>query len=531
MIILVKKRYYFYLLLIIYFAYSVVVILRSSFIMHGVRYFSLFDDEMISMRYAQNFARGYGLIWNPGGEKVQGFTNLLWTLYMAVIHLFPVPLPKMSLVIQLTGVLCIIVSLFFVKKIAELVSNNSHFVIFFSVLFSAFYFPLINWSVILGTEVSILTLLLTLVTYKSLVIAKTKKFSILLFLILGLGIIVRLDFLVPSMAIVLFLLFIDKTNRREYIFKGIPLLLLFIIGIFLFQFFYYHSILPNSYYLKLTGYPILNRITRGMYTTIKSVNVLLFLIPFIYLYVSKNIKVFLLLELYMAVILYNIYVGGDAWESYGGANRYVVIAMPLFFISIFMTLFSINKLIKHKYLYFYNKYRTIETFIIFIFFILINSGSDNMLSQLFLLGKPYYKTLVSEGQVELAYRLTKSTTPNAKIAIVLAGTAPYFTHRYFVDLLGKNESIIAREQARYETTYKSSLQKYISFIPGHMKWDYSYIITKYKPDLFAQTYGPDENIQYLSNDYIRVLTPEKDVFFIRKKTKNVIMTGLKIQTQ
>ena len=63
-----------------------------------------------------------------------------------------------------------------------------------------------------------------------------------------------------------------------------------------------------------------------------------------------------------------------------------------------------------------------------------------------------------------------------------------------------------------------------------MKWDYPYIITKYKPDLFAQTYGSDENIQYLSKDYIQVLTPESDVFFIQKETKNVIMTDLRVQT-
>jgi len=60
------------------------IIYRSSFIgIDGRRYFSLFDDAMVSMRYAWNLSHGLGLVWNPG-ERVEGYTNLLMTLLMAV---------------------------------------------------------------------------------------------------------------------------------------------------------------------------------------------------------------------------------------------------------------------------------------------------------------------------------------------------------------------------------------------------------------------------------------------------------------
>jgi arabinofuranosyltransferase len=39
------------------------------------------DDAYISFRYAQNAIRGYGLVFNPG-ERVEGFTNFLWTAAM-----------------------------------------------------------------------------------------------------------------------------------------------------------------------------------------------------------------------------------------------------------------------------------------------------------------------------------------------------------------------------------------------------------------------------------------------------------------
>jgi hypothetical protein len=41
------------------------------------------DDSFISYRYAYNLVHGRGLVFNPG-EYVEGYTNLLWTLLMAL---------------------------------------------------------------------------------------------------------------------------------------------------------------------------------------------------------------------------------------------------------------------------------------------------------------------------------------------------------------------------------------------------------------------------------------------------------------
>jgi hypothetical protein len=41
------------------------------------------DDAFISFRYADNLVRGQGLVFNPG-ERVEGYTNFLWTLLMAL---------------------------------------------------------------------------------------------------------------------------------------------------------------------------------------------------------------------------------------------------------------------------------------------------------------------------------------------------------------------------------------------------------------------------------------------------------------
>src|SRR5512143_4323861 len=76
------------LLGVIYAAWAALFIYRSSYVgIDGQRYFGLFDDAMISMRYAWNFAHGLGLVWNSG-ERVEGYSNLLMTLVMSLASLF-----------------------------------------------------------------------------------------------------------------------------------------------------------------------------------------------------------------------------------------------------------------------------------------------------------------------------------------------------------------------------------------------------------------------------------------------------------
>ncbi len=78
--------------------------------------------------------------------------------------------------------------------------------------------------------------------------------------------------------------------------------------------------------------------------------------------------------------------------------------------------------------------------------------------------------------VEAVHALNKVTTQDAKIAIAVAGTIPYFSERQFIDVLGKCDSYIAH----LPILIPSKLSDYQ---PGHMKGDYKYSIGKLKPDL------------------------------------------------
>jgi len=71
-------------------------IVDTSFELDGRRGFCLFDDAMISMRYARNLAHGQGLRWNAGAPPVEGYTNFLWTVWMAALQLLPIAQPFRS---------------------------------------------------------------------------------------------------------------------------------------------------------------------------------------------------------------------------------------------------------------------------------------------------------------------------------------------------------------------------------------------------------------------------------------------------
>ena len=60
------------------------------------------DDAFISFRYARNLADGHGLVFNIG-ERVEGYTNFLWTVILALLYKLGADLPNAA---RSLGALC-----------------------------------------------------------------------------------------------------------------------------------------------------------------------------------------------------------------------------------------------------------------------------------------------------------------------------------------------------------------------------------------------------------------------------------------
>jgi hypothetical protein len=153
-------------------------IYESSFIaIDGNRYFCLFDDAMISMRYAWNFAHGEGLVWNPG-EYIQGYTNLLMTLVMSFATLV-FDKSTAALFIQVLGVFFTLAIAYATMQIANYFVQDKNcqrqaFIRVIAFVCTLSYYPLAYWS-LMGMETGLLTLLCLLGVLAALNYTKNKN--------------------------------------------------------------------------------------------------------------------------------------------------------------------------------------------------------------------------------------------------------------------------------------------------------------------------------------------------------------------
>jgi hypothetical protein len=93
----------------------------------------------------------------------------------------------------------------------------------------------------------------------------------------------------------------------------------------------------------------------------------------------------------------------------------------------------------------------------------------------------------------LVRKLRAIAEPAAAVAVVWAGTPAYFSDFRMVDTLGYNDRHIARGQPARELTEDS----FDDFVPGHVKWDYSYLLDERRPDAFLQLWGGREVVLLL----------------------------------
>jgi hypothetical protein len=530
-----KDHFFFTLVVAAFLVYAGLFVYRTSFVIDGERYFALFDDAMISMRYARNLANGYGLVWNPGGERVEGYTNPLWVLYMSLIHLLPLPQSKTSLLVQLTAAVVLAVNLWFVRKIALAVSNGSNAVSVGAVVLTAWYLPINHWS-LQGMEVSILILIMSVCLWRALTCLEEGSFCVSLYILLGLSTFIRQDMTIPYGGLMLFQTAADSLNRRRHLMWGSVTLASTSAAQTLFRLWYFGDILPNTYYLKLTGYPVALRITQGLYVLLQFVwhlNVWLFALPFA-LAVKGDRRILLLLWALIVQMMYSVYVGGDAWEYWGGSNRYISIAMPGFLILLAYALFLVSRFISgvmsatspRAAMATPNGNGYLFPALILCAVMSVNSRYGVAAwAELLLITPPLHSGNYQNNHrdVEQALLLREITTAEATIAVARAGTIPYFSDLYSIDLLGKTDRYVAHLNMRREA---SGLHRFIEFRPGHMKFDYSHSIGQLKPDVIVQLYEHVEEARPELQQHYRGVRLQEGCIYVREGSSNVLWERL-----
>ncbi len=493
----------FYLILLLFLIYCGVFIYKTLFVIDGNTYSALFDDAMISMTYARNLAQGYGLVWNAGEARVEGYTNPLWMVFMAGFHLLPIAENWMSLPIQICGALFLLSSLIVLRKIALNVTGNQDKVMLLAVFITAFYYPLINWSLI-GLEVSILLLWINAVVLLALQVLDTGKYSRWLYLLMGFATLIRVDAAVTYITVWGFLFLFDKQNRKQHFWEGLIVLVAFLGGQTLFRKLYYGEWLPNTYYLKVEGWPLWSRLRRGWLVFVefsKGFFLPLMAVPFTIFLFKKDKKTVFLMLIFLAQVAYSIYVGGDAWEHRGGSNRFISLGMPVFLLLFSMACFEWYAWLRQKFSKWMPDIKSVLSkigtafFAIFILFSmlmwnrLIDNGNpisnlsdpaENSLRYFLLLQPSVYKS-GTERETEDAVFIERMTTADATVATVAAGNVCYFSHRECVDLFGKSDPVVAHGgiQVPFDADWDD-------LRPGHVKFNYKYSIGELQPDIVVE---------------------------------------------
>jgi hypothetical protein len=288
---------------------------------------------------------------------------------------------------------------------------------------------------------------------------------------------------------------------------------------------YYGELLPNTFYLKVTGIPPLFRISRGVYVLLQFVwksNALLFLLTGVLL-LRRDSRVWLLFWMVIAQTAYSVYVGGDAWEYWGGSNRYLCIVMPAFFILLSCALYEVTLAVTTSL--------DVDRFAAVMFAALVTFAIVNMdsiygvgaLAEALLIRPPLHSGDGGENHqdVEQALLLRNVTTADATVAVIRAGTIPYFADRTGIDLLGKNDRYVAREPARLS----KGLSGLVEWRPGHVKFDFAYSIGRLQPDVIVALRNRTDEAKPFLDQYRGVLLGASCAY-VRRTSRAILWNRL-----
>lgn len=115
---------------------------------------TLIDDSFISFRYAANFAEGLGLVFNAG-ERVEGISNLGWTLLLSCVHRLNLPLQRSA---WFLGVCFLLISIALTQRLTTVITGHRGFGLA-SALLLALNVDLVDAS-LLGLETSLYSALI-----------------------------------------------------------------------------------------------------------------------------------------------------------------------------------------------------------------------------------------------------------------------------------------------------------------------------------------------------------------------------------
>jgi len=204
------------------------------------------DDAFISFRYAKNLVVGKGLVYNEG-ERVEGYTNFLWTMLIALgmkLNMDPIKFT------DALGILCFTPTILtFIYVSWRLFGTQNPFGVFIPLTaLCLLAHPDFKIFATGGLETSLYTFLVS-IGFAGLIFSENKYSYLLTGLIFVLAMMTRPDGFVFYFLSLFFLILTASPIRKRILYFLAPLIIVFI-PYFIFRLLYYHYPLPNTYYAR-----------------------------------------------------------------------------------------------------------------------------------------------------------------------------------------------------------------------------------------------------------------------------------------
>ncbi len=460
-----------------YLAWSVKFIERASFLsLDRTRHWGIFDDALISMRYAWNLAQGHGLVWNPG-ERVEGYSNLLTTLLMA---LFCTVFDRRTacLAVALTGVATVLAAAYVTCRLAARLAGPGRATCppALALASALTFYPLSYWS-LSGMETGLVTVLFlgALLATERWAETGRDRYSIATGLALGLLCVARPDGVL--LAAIGGLGFAHVARRRDgsswwrrvWPVAGVALIPPAIQ--LLVRLAYYRSLVPNTYVLKLGLLPLGERLRNGLgfvrpfwpaaLTLLAALGFALRRRPSRLAWVATTSL--------LTLLAYQVAVGGDPWRYWRIVTPAVPLAMAVGAHGLWTAMVRGGASPAGRMVQ-----RAVALTILACGLAVLNAP---FLQEATFRQRPYQW----EGNVRnvrVAEALGEILGPDASVGVYWAGSVPYYTELKAVDFLGKTDPVIARTAPDLSGAVAWSG---MNSVPGHNKYDLHHSIVELRP--------------------------------------------------
>jgi hypothetical protein len=419
-------------------------------IAHCLRWNYTVDDAYISFRFAENLLGGRGLVYNPG-ERVEGYTNFLWVLLVAVpmeLHISPVVATKIF-GLAASSALLVLVALDLGKERGRVIGFGAALLLALDPAFSL-------WTTA-GLETP-LFLLFAYLTLRPLLVgdgalrARSGVYA-------GLAALTRPEgYLLFAAALVASLV----ARAKQPPWRAALLFAALVVPHLVFKQVYYGALLPNTYEAKVGGVLAWDRGARYMTDWLFRYGAW----PVALAAAAGIVSVFLrsaeeraarrarsLLIVAALFAIYVVAVGGDGLPMFRFA---LFLLLPL----AILAADGVAPLLR-----FAPGLAPAALFVALSLFPLRNSFAG-----------PYHAFAVDDRErvrlhwVEIGKWLARHTLPDDVVAVGVAGAIPFYGKIAAIDMLGITDAHIARAPAAIG-----------SGIAGHERGDMSYVLAK-EPD-------------------------------------------------